>query len=671
MWRMQSHTIIMSTPEHYRFLLWALTNTTEDISLDYETLSAKRFDPAIVGASFGVVVPHNGVLTEFNLYMSILREKVVGYKVNPTKGIVQEVRESIPADFSPAQMLEAVRIFWFNESRTMTNHNCKYEIWRTRQLAEKVCPGESWEPMCSFADTMMAAHIAEEGFDTPAKYQYDFKLKRLVEKRLKYKQTSFSEVCPIADNAPLVDPSVMGTYAADDTRQVRRLAAYYDATLDPKKKKLWHALENAIVPVLAHMEYNGVALDLGLLRELDERYLGKMQVLEARIHELLGTDASTLNPGSGTQMSAYMFDQHKHWDSKLLERKLNYKNYAQFERKNPTNLNPDGLFPVDRDVMNDIIYYKAGTPEGVEVAKLLLQRRTYKVMRSTFTQGLLRLVRPSGRIHPNFFQAGTVTGRLSCKAPNLMNIPKRISKNAAGEVVADDTHLIRNAFIAPPGKVLIGADYSQLEMRLLAHVTQDPLLLKIFINGEDPHQAIADAMGVSRAEGKTYNYASQYGAGAKKIARTNFIPEKEAAEGLKKWHAGFAGVQPYYEWLFKQVFSTGAVASIMGRTRSFRWHIAHERFWRNMCKNFPIQSFAADIIKIAMRNIFAKLKANGWLNTKVRLLLQVHDELLFEVDEDILTEAEGLIIFEMQNAVQLSVPLLVDSKHGRNWGECH
>ncbi|MFA7060896.1 MAG: DNA polymerase, partial [Pedobacter sp.] len=310
--------------------------------------------------------------------------------------------------------------------------------------------------------------------------------------------------------------------------------------------------------------------------------------------------------------------------------------------------------------------------EEHDIARLILDYRGVAKLKSTYSDALPRLVNPrTGRVHTSYNQTVTNTGRLSSSDPNLQNIPIR----------SDEGRMIRHAFIAPPGQVILSADYSQIELRVLAHLSGDQVFCHAFANDEDIHtRTAAEVFGLfpamvtpeMRRQAKTINFGIIYGQGAFSLAKQLGIARKTAEEFINNYKERHRGAVDFLDACIHQAEENGFVTTILGR----RLPIADitssngnvRAFAQRNAINYPIQGSAADIIKSAMIRVDRRIRAEGLLS---RLIMQVHDELVFEVPEVELLQIELLVDQEMSRAVELRVPLKVDISHGANWSEAH
>ncbi len=399
--------------------------------------------------------------------------------------------------------------------------------------------------------------------------------------------------------------------------------------------------EKALVPILRTMEQEGILLDVAYLRQLDEEVSKELQLLEKKIHRLVG---EVFNIGSPQQLSEVLF-------SKLQIEVLGL-------RKTPgkviSTALPELLKLRDRHpVIDKVIKYR-------ELAKL----------KSTYINSLPKLTDTNSRLHTSFDQLGTTTGRLSSKEPNLQNIP--VKTRLGNE--------IRNAFVAKDGFLLVSADYSQIELRVVASIAKDKEMIKLLKDGHDIHTATAaEVFGVTpeevtpkmRKAAKVLNFGMIYGMSIKGFAEAAGLARADAKKFMANYFSTFEGITKYIEVTKKKVAKQGFVETVFGRKRfipeinSSAWNLraAAER----MAVNMPVQGTAADIIKMAMVQLSGQVVAKQW-SEKIKMLLQVHDELVFEVRKDFLAEAAGLIKQAMEEVVSLEVPLTVELKVGQRWG---
>jgi DNA polymerase-1 len=404
--------------------------------------------------------------------------------------------------------------------------------------------------------------------------------------------------------------------------------------------ELCATLERPLSPVLAAMEREGIRLDPKVLKKMSREFEKDIESLTKKIYKLCGTE---FNLNSPKQLSEVLFE------------KLQLPVPARRGKtKTPSTA---------ADVLEELSHQH-------EVPGLVLSYRELAKLKSTYIDALPELLHPeTGRIHTSFNQFGTATGRLSSSDPNLQNIPIR----------SEYGNRIRAAFVAAPGCVLLGADYSQIELRVLAHLSQDKVLCDAFQRGEDVHARTAEEVlgiaplaqtGEHRRIAKMINFGIVYGLTAFGLAARLGIPQGEARQYIEAYFERYAGVKEYGEEILRETRETGFTQTLFGRVRPIpeinSRNPAQRNFAERTALNSPIQGTAADLIKLAMIRIFEKLPA---AKLRTRMLLQVHDELLFEVPEKELKAAHKLIQQEMEGVHTLRVPLLVDIHTGATWAE--
>jgi len=305
------------------------------------------------------------------------------------------------------------------------------------------------------------------------------------------------------------------------------------------------------------------------------------------------------------------------------------------------------------------------------IARNVLEYRTLTKLKSTYAEGLLKVIAPDGRIHTSFQMTVTATGRLSSTEPNLQNIPVRKELGAQ----------IRTMFAAPAGKVLVDADYSQIELRLLAHISGDTAMQEAFLSGEDFHSVTAsrvfnvplsEVSHTLRSRAKAVNFGIVYGISAFSLAQDIGVSRYEAKAYMDAYLARYGGVREYMHTVVEKARADGCVRTLWNRRRDLpelkSSNFNTRAFGERVALNMPIQGTAADIIKLAMVHVFSRLQRE---NLQARLVLQVHDELIVECPEDEAETVERILKEEMEQVAKLSVPLTVEAKTGRTWAEAH
>jgi DNA polymerase-1 len=405
---------------------------------------------------------------------------------------------------------------------------------------------------------------------------------------------------------------------------------------------LLHSVEMPLLSILAGMENHGVLLDCTLLNSLSADFAERMKVEEERIFALAG---ERFNLNSPKQLGEIIFE------------KMGLKTGKKTKGKSS--------WSTDNEVLT-------GLAEEHEIARLILDYRSVAKLKTTYTDSLPRLVNPcTGRVHTSYNQTVTNTGRLSSSDPNLQNIPIR----------TEEGRRIRHAFIAPPGHVIMSADYSQIELRVLAHLSNDAVFCHAFANDEDIHtRTAAEVFGLfpemvtpeMRRQAKAINFGIIYGQGAFSLAKQLGIARKTAEEFINAYKERHHGAVAFLDSCITEAEQNGCVRTILGRRlpipdiQSSNGNVL--AFARRNAINYPIQGSAADIIKCAMIRVDARIRREGLLS---RLIMQVHDELVFEVPEAELVTMKRLVEEEMEHAAETRVPLKVDISYGANWSEAH
>lgn len=442
-----------------------------------------------------------------------------------------------------------------------------------------------------------------------------------------------------------VELEKLKNYAAEDADITLKLHDILEKELKKEElEDLYYTIEEPVIKVLADMEHNGIRLDKKILKGHSGSLTENILSIEKSIHELSG---SVFNIDSPKQVGEILFDGMK----------IPYR-----WRKTKT-----GQYSTDETKLSELAL-------EFEIAGLILEYRGLTKLKSTYVDALPRMVNPkTGRIHSSFNQALTTTGRLSSNHPNLQNIPVR----------TEEGRKVREAFIPRNEEyILLAADYSQIELRLIAHMSGDEAMLEAFREGKDIHRATAARVyGVpyekvspeQRRNAKTVNFSIIYGAGATNLSRQLDMGRKEAGELISAYFAQYAGLKKYIDDTVAFARENGYVKTLLGRRRHLRDINSRNGMARNAAEriavNTPVQGTAADLIKIAMARIFRKLKKG---NYKSKMVLQVHDELLFDVFIPELDELKQLVREEMENVLpDLKVPILVDVGTGRNWLEAH
>ena len=513
-------------------------------------------------------------------------------------------------------------------------HNIKYDIAVLKRYKIEVT---------SFEDTMLMSYINDagnhrHGMDELAKVHFN-------RDTIKFKDVVGSGKSQITFDYVEIEKAT--EYAAEDAEITFKLYLLLKKKLsDGKNISAYNYLEKSLVPSILEMEINGIKLNTEYLKSLSSEFEKKINILEKEIFKLCGVE---FNIGSPKQLGDVLFNQLK---------------------LTPPKKTKTGEFSTGIEVLEDLAF------EGNKVAEDLITWRQLSKLKNTYTEALQNHInKTTKRIHTSYAMASTNTGRLSSSDPNLQNIPIR----------SPEGRLIRKSFIAEKGYKILSADYSQVELRVLAHIAKIEPLVEAFKNGEDIHALTAsEIFGTSlekvtpdlRRRAKAVNFGIIYGISGFGLAKQLSITNHEANNFIKKYFDKFPGIKKYMEDTKALCREQGYVETLCGRKCFFPKikdkNFAYRSFQERAAINAPIQGSAADIIKRAMIKIHAKNISN---NDDCKMLLQVHDELIFEVKESKIDKFQTLIRQEMENAldplISLDVPLLVESSFGNNWDEAH
>ncbi len=483
-------------------------------------------------------------------------------------------------------------------------------------------------------DTMIAAHLLK-----PEARSY--KLDVLSLEYLQYKMVPISNLIGSGKNQKLMSEvplEEISFYAAEDADVALQLTAVLKERISEEKLSApLREIELPLIPVLADMEKNGVYVNLAYLNELSDSFGRELEKLEEQIHEMAGR---TFNINSPQQLGVILFDEL-------------------------------GLKPIRKRSTDVTVLERLKNHHPLP--RLILDYRHLKKLKTTYIDAFPNFVNPAtGRIHTSLNQTIAATGRLSSTRPNFQNIPIRTELGRE----------IRKAFTAQrTGWKIFSADYSQIELRIMAHYSNEPELIKAFTEGIDIHSRTASLVfdvppelvtADMRRSAKVVNFGIMYGAGPYRMSQELSIPMKQAKELINSYFNTYPGIRKYMEATLISARDRGYVTTLFGRKRPMS-NLASARVQEVQAEeraaiNLPIQGTAAELIKLAMIRIERKLTSDGY---KSKMILQIHDELLFEVPEAELEKLTRLVTFEMENAIRLKVPLKVDCGAGDNWYEAH
>ena len=493
-------------------------------------------------------------------------------------------------------------------------------------------------------DTMCLSYVLDGG--RVDRHSMDF----LAGHWLNHQTIKFEDVCgkgmkQVPFNA--ISPEAALNYAAEDADITLRLWQLLKPRLaDEGVVSVYERLERPLIPILARMENNGVTVDRSILARMSNDFAARMGVLQSEILRLAGEEFNVASP---KQLGEILFDKMSLPGGKKAK---------------------TGAYSTSADVLETL------ASDGVEIAQKVLDWRQLAKLKSTYADALVESINPrTGRVHTSFSMVGASTGRLSSSDPNVQNIPIRTAEGRQ----------IRTAFVATPGHKLISADYSQIELRLVAHVAGEATMIEAFHNGVDIHaQTASEVFGVpldkmdgeTRRRAKAINFGIIYGISGFGLARQLGIRQGEARDYIAAYFENFPGIKGYMERIKTEAREDGFVKTLFGR----RIHIsgiktgnpAARGFAERQAINAPIQGTAADIIKRAMIRLPAALVMAG---LDADMLLQVHDELIFEVPDDQVETALPIITSVMEAAVdpvlKLAVPLVAEAGVSDSWAGAH
>ena len=488
-------------------------------------------------------------------------------------------------------------------------------------------------------DTMLESYVLDS---TASRHDMDtLALKHLAHQTIHYEDVAGKGAKQLGFDQVAIE--VAAPYAAEDADISLRLHEKLWPQLQaiPALEKVFREIEMPLLPVLSRMERTGVLLDRQMLEQQGTELATRLKELEQQAFEAAG---ESFNLSSPKQLQAILFE------------KLGLPVISKTPKGQPSTA---------ESVLQELAH-------DYPLPKLILEYRSLSKLKSTYTDKLpLQVNADSGRVHTSYHQAVAATGRLSSSDPNLQNIPVR----------TEEGRRIRKAFIPERGYRMVAADYSQIELRIMAHLSADPGLLRAFAAGEDIHRATAaevfgvDAEAVSkdqRRSAKAINFGLIYGMSAFGLARQLDISRNEAQDYVDRYFARYPGVREYMEQTREQARAQGYVETVFGRRLYLPEINARNGMRRQYAErtaiNAPMQGTAADIIKRAMIEVDRRLQETG---IDVRMIMQVHDELVFEVADGILPEAVDIIKNCMVGAAELAVPLVVDVGVGDNWDEAH
>lgn len=568
--------------------------------------------------------------------LDIMQAEIVGiaFALTTNEGIYIPVAHDYldaPTQLNRNWVLEQLKPLFENPQQSKLAQNIKYDLSVLQNYDIKL--------QGQLIDTMLESYVLDSAANQHNKETLVFKhLGKMLTtyedlvgkgaKQLAFSQVSLEKALP---------------YAALDAVLVQQLhkVLWPQIAKIPKVTEVFTHIEMPLVPVLANMERRGVCIDVAKLQRQSTALASRIEELEQQAHKLAG---AAFNLNSPLQLQEILF------------KKQGLPIIKKTPKKQPSTA---------EDVLQELAL-------DYELPKVILEYRSLSKLKSTYTDALPLQINPTtGRIHTSYNQAITATGRLSSTNPNLQNIPAR----------SEEGRKIRECFVAPPGYQIISADYSQIELRIMAHLSGDPGLLQAFAAGDDVHRATAaeifdvnpdQVTQLQRQQAKTINFGLIYGMSAFGLAQRLGLEREEAERHVASYFAKYPGVKVYMEAMREQARKNGYVETIFGR-RIYTPEILVSNFQRKSAAeraaiNAPMQGSAADIIKVAMIRVeeyFSKHKIEG------QMIMQVHDELVFEAKNESALTLIPIIKEIMQNAVTLSTPIIVHCGIGDNWDRAH
>lgn len=615
--------------------------STTSIKDDY---SKHKREADLTGVSLGYV--NEETKTSYTFYCPVGHREVVDVLfsfIPPPSKIGQVVenpltfkKELVDNQVSLTVALNGIRSLIEDPDFLIIGHNVIYDIGSIGEhLKRRAIP---LVIRCKVKDSMNSSyllHKKKKGLKDRSEKDLGFKMEHLEDFITSYERLDETTI------------EEMQGYAQDDVVTPYFLVKKHEHEFTQHKahaRKQWvfDNIENPTSIVLAQMEHTGLKIDVNRLRVHHSNLEQERIALESDLFNMVGRN---INFRSTEQVSALLFDELKWW-----------RPMRKWDR------NKKDLYPCDKDTLEDLCYYPSlTTKDGKAFAELYSGYNSLCTLMSSFTGKIPDLVDSENRVHCRYNQTITSTNRLSSSDPNLQNIPTRTAHGKE----------IRACFIPEDGWLIVAPDYSQMELRILAHMTEDPMLIKAFTEDIDIHVLTAELVGVDRYIAKTINYSCTYGTGAAKLGRKLKIPKEQAQEYLDRFFERYARLTWYNDMVEKLVNMRGYTKTLFGNTRFYTYEMEQGWYWINKARNHPIQGTSADIVKLAMNKVYEWLIRDNLLNTKVKICAQVHDEIVFEVIESFVETFKARVYEIMMGVVSLIVPMVVDVGFGVNWAEAH
>lgn len=563
-----------------------------------------------------------------------MRADLVGISlsIKDGQGFYIPVGHTAGTQLPTTSVIEALIPSMTNPKIGKVAHNAKYDYILLKRYGLDVAP-------LTF-DTMLAEFIVDPS-------SRNMGLKNLANARLGEKMTHIEELIGKGKKQiSMADVAIeaVANYAAADAENTLRLMPLMEKELKKVNgEKILDEIDMPLTPVLAEMEMTGALIDVDFFSDMAKELAKRLAEIEKEIHAHAG---KAFNINSPQQLSDVLF------------------NHLRLEPPDKSRKTATGFYSTSADILEMM-------RDKHPILEWILEHRELSKIKSTYVDALPVAINPqTGRVHTSYSQIGAVTGRLSSNNPNLQNIPIR----------SEIGRKVRNGFIAEKGNVLLSVDYSQIELRIVAHMAEDEAMLAAFRAGEDIHATTAAAIydipleqvnKDMRRHSKAINFGLIYGMSAFGLTRTTDLTLAEAEDFVKAYFKKFPGVKKYLDGIRRQAAEIGYVETLLGRKRYFpmlqsKQNMQMKNREEREAINAPIQGTAADIMKIAMLKIPPALKAKG---LKAKMLLQVHDELVLEVPKKEIDETAKVVQKTMANAYPLSIPLETEARAGVNWGE--
>ena len=611
--KIQAEIITLDCSKELEKAIEKILAEKKEIAISVQTLDEENYSSALLGISFA-------------------SSDKISYYIPFSSGEDLFSQGSL----SVTEGIKAIQKLFDQTDSRLIFHDMKFTYKVLRHNGLK-CLEES-DTSLSFFDTMIAAWLLdpEELGNNP--YALDI----LAEKKLAILKTEYDEIVSKDNSLKDADQKDLAQYIGE--KPVITLALYKKLNALIKKfykEKLFNEMELPLIPILSEMELRGIHLDTNQLYDYSKELSSQISNLEKEIFSIVGHE---FNIASTKQLQEVLFT----------ERGLK-----------PSKKTKTG-YSTDTSVLEELSIYDP-------VPKKILEYRELSKLLSTYVEALPKLTDEDSLIHTTFVQTGTATGRLSCKDPNLQNIPVR----------SEQGRRIRSAFTSKPGTVFISADYSQIELVVMAHLSKDPNMCKAFTEGTDVHKATAsliykvpqeEVTADMRRLAKTINFGVIYGMSAFRLSNELGISRTQAQEFITSYFTEYASIQRFISETIQEAHEKCRVSTIFGRSRFIptinNTNKNDQAAAERIAVNTPIQGSAADIVKMAMLKVNTALRTNP---TGAKMLLQVHDELIFECpdNQEAIDNTLKLIKENMENAVKLSIPLRVSIEYGKNWGEFH